>query len=67
MELKAICEMSKDELASEFLYCLSASKEDLLVPEERAHYRRRADAIKEYLIENNMFSPEVLIEVESLS
>ena len=67
MGLKAICEMAKDELASEFLYCLSASKEDLLTPEERAHYRRRADIVKEYLVENNMFSPDVLIEIENLS
>ena len=67
MELKAICEMTKDELASELLYCLSASKEDLLTPEERAHYRRRADVVKEYMIENNLFSPEVLIEIENLS
>ena len=67
MGLKAICEMAKDELASELLYCLSASKEDLLTPEERAHYRRRADIVKEYLVENNMFSPDVLIEIENLS
>ena len=54
MELKAICEMTKDELVSELLYCLRASEEDVLCPEERSHYRRRADVIKEYMIELNL-------------
>lgn len=53
MKFKAICEMSKDELASEYLYCLNASEEELLSPEERSHYRRRADVIREHIV--NLF------------
>ena len=66
MELKAICEMTKDELASELLYCLRASEEDVLSLEERSHYRRRAEVVKQYMIECGAFPLSVINEVESL-
>lgn len=65
MELKAICEMSKDELMSEYLYCLNASEDDTLDDTERRHYRRRADAVKMQIMQNRLISQNVLSAVAS--
>lgn len=45
MEVKAICEMTQEELACEYLYCINASEDEVLDVAERNHYRRRADAV----------------------
>lgn len=57
---KAICDMTKSELASEYLYCLQACYDDNLEPEERSHFRRRSDAVKEYILLMEYFSKDDL-------
>lgn len=65
MEVKAICEMTKDELASEYLYCLCASEDELLDDTERSHYRRRADVVKMQILQNRYF-PESVFDAVAL-
>lgn len=65
MEVKAICEMTKDELMSEYLYCLNASEDELLDVTERSHYRRRADVVKMQIMQNRYMSESVLDAVAS--
>lgn len=65
MEVKAICEMSKDELMSEYLYCLNASEKELLHVTERSHYRRRADVVKMQIMQNRYMPESVLDTVAS--
>lgn len=64
--MKAICDMTKSELASEYLYCLQASNDDILDPEMRSHYRHRVNAIYEYILELNLFSKDELDTVRSI-
>ena len=65
MEVKAICEMTKDELMSEYLYCLNASEDEVLDTAERNHYRRRADVVKMQIMQNRYMSESVLDTVAS--
>lgn len=65
MEIKAICEMTKDELMSEYLYCLNASEDEVLDDAERNHYRRRADVVKMQIMQNRYMSESVLDTVAS--
>lgn len=61
MEVKAICEMTKDELMSEYLYCLNASEDESLDDTERSHYRRRADVVKMQILQNR-YMPETVLD-----
>lgn len=67
MEIKAICEMSKDELMSEYLYCLNASEDDSLDIIERSHYRGRADVVKMQIMQNGYMHESVLDMVAELT
>ena len=46
---KAICEMSKEELSEEYLYCVVASQESALDADIRRYFRDRAEVVKRYL------------------
>lgn len=64
--MKAICDMTKSELASEYLYCLQASSDYMLEPEMRSHYRHRVNAIYEYILALNLFSQDELDTFRSI-
>ena len=49
--VKAICEMTKEELALEYLYCVNASDESSLSADNRRYYRDRAEVVKKYINE----------------
>lgn len=50
---KAVCEMTKEELREEYLYCVVASQESALDVDNRRYFRDRAEIVKRYLEEEN--------------
>lgn len=52
--MKAICEMTLEELKEEYLYCVVASGDEALEADNRRYYHDRAEAVKRHIEEQAM-------------